>query len=317
MRATPAVLEIATDFGATKTLLQDGEPVVAHEGAFAFELVSRDYDDQGDPVDTVIGTGTNAADGTVTFHAADGQPAELTYDQPGTYEGLLVREVAGDDDLYTYDTREVPVTVTVTKSADGTALLASVSYAGATELPVFTNQKADSAGAVIEAEKTLRRDGEAAEVATGEFTFELVDEAGAVVATGMSEAGRRVAFPELRFSDPGEHRYTIRERAGDVDGMSYSEVEHDVTVTVTVGEDGALAATVAYATDDGAAPQIANTYVTPEPDDGGTGDGDGGGTVPKTGDASAPGAWVALVGALGAAAAGPAALRLRRRDDDA
>ena len=104
--------------GATKVL--EGRDLAA--GEFFFEL--------RDEAGNVVGTATNAADGTVAF-----PPLEFT--EAGTYTYTMT-EVSGGADGVTYDGSTHTVTVTVVDNGDGT-LTATVSYDGSGAAPTFTN----------------------------------------------------------------------------------------------------------------------------------------------------------------------------------
>ena len=88
-----------------------------------------------------------------------------------------------------------------------------------------------------------------------DFTFEVVDEAGKVVAqaknpaASMTENSARatVNFDALTFDKAGTYRYIIREKKGNPDiGISYSEAQIQATVVVTENGNGVLSAGVTY-----------------------------------------------------------------------
>ena len=183
-----------------------GRTLQANE--FDFELVDED--------ETVLQTKANDATGQIYFDA-------LAYDETGEYH-YTIREQAGTDGTITYDAKELAVVVTVTDEAG--QLTAVAEYE---DNQVFENSYQPQAGSVVlSAKKVLTgRDLQA-----NEFIFELVDEAGKVLQTQRNDANGTITFDALTYDDAGEHRYTIREKAGNDATIIYDETTYQVTVTV-------------------------------------------------------------------------------------
>ena len=183
-----------------------GRTLQANE--FAFELVDEDG--------TVLQTKANDATGKIYFDA-------LAYDETGEYH-YTIREKTGTDGTITYDTKELAVVVTVTDEAG--QLTAVAEYEGD---QVFENSYQPKTGSVVlSAKKVLTgRDLQA-----NEFAFELVDEAGKVLQTQRNDANGTITFDAMTYDDAGEHRYTIREKAGNDATIIYDETTYQVTVTV-------------------------------------------------------------------------------------
>lgn len=76
----------------------------------------------------------------------------------------------------------------------------------------------------------------------GEFTFELIDASGNVVATAVNEADGAIRFGTLNYTEAGTYHYVIREAQGTAGGVQYDSAEHTVTVVVTDNGDGTLSA---------------------------------------------------------------------------
>ncbi|MGL9912529.1 Spy0128 family protein [Enterococcus sp. DIV0213h] len=233
-----------------------GRTLQANE--FAFELVDEDG--------TVLQTKANDATGKIYFDA-------LAYDEAGEYR-YTIREKTGTDGTITYDTKELAVVVTVTDE-DG-QLTAVAEYEGD---QVFENSYQPQAGSVVlSAKKVLTgRDLQA-----NEFAFELVDEAGKVLQTQRNDANGTITFDALTYDDAGEHRYTIREKAGNDATIIYDETTYQVTVTVKE-QAGKLVAEAEQT-----AEMVFNNHVkegkTPKP---------GTDNLPKTNDTMTAG-WVVL-----------------------
>ena len=191
---------------------------------FTFELVNK-------ATDKVVQTAKNKADGTVTF------PAE-TYTAVGNYT-YTIREKNDGSKGYTYDAKEVEVTVAVTDNGQG-QLVATETYATPAE---FTNNyQALSTSAAISVTKALTGRPQKA----GEFSFDLIEEGATSAAqTKVNAENGSVAFDAITYTKPGTYKYTVKEKAGTVAGVTYSTQILNVTVKVTDNA-GQLEATVEY-----------------------------------------------------------------------
>ena len=186
----------------------------------------------------VIGTATNAADGTVTFEA-------IKYAAAGDHT-YTITEKAGSEAGVTYDKSTHNVTVKVTDNGQG-QLVADVKDNN----PTFTNTyKATSTTATITATKVLT--GKALEADKYEFELKEGDK---VVATAKNAADGTVTFEAIEYTAAGDHTYTITEKAGSEAGVTYDTAKHEVKVAVVDNGAGELVATV---TDNN--PTFTNTY---------------------------------------------------------
>ena len=191
---------------------------------FTFELVNK-------ATDKVVQTAKNKADGTVTF------PAE-TYTEVGNHT-YIIREKNDGSKGYTYDGKNVEVTVAVTDNGQG-ELVATETYATPAE---FTNNyQALSTSAVISVTKALT----GRSLKAGEFSFDLIEEGATSAAqTKVNAENGSVAFDAITYTKPGTYKYTVKEQAGTVAGVTYSTQVLNVTVKVTDNA-GQLEATVEY-----------------------------------------------------------------------
>ena len=229
--ATTATIELTKEL--TGRDLVDGE--------FSFELYEG-----ANKLQTV----TNKS-GKVTFDA-------ISYTAEGEHT-YTVKEVKGTTPGITYDTAEKQVTVKVTK--DGDNLKTTVVYP---ESKAFANTYSapSPAKAQISASKIL----EGRDLKDGEFSFNLLDEAGEVLQTKQNAADGSVAFDEISYSqeDAGKtFHYTIKEviPQSQEKGMTYDQASIEVTVTVTKDDaSNTIKATVAY----GEKTSFTNTFVTSE-----------------------------------------------------
>ena len=203
------------------------------EGEFTFELVEGNR---------VITTATNAADGTVAFDA------QQTYTEPGTHV-YTIREAQGNAAGVSYDPNTYTVTVNVKDNGEG-QLVASTE--GASEIVFKNTYTAASATVDLRASKVL--DGGV--LSDGQFTFELLNN-GDVMDHATNDAEGKVAFRELTLKQAGNYTFTMREVAGDVEGMTYDNAEYTVKVSVK-DNNGQLVASV-----EGNNPTFTNSYTAP------------------------------------------------------
>ena len=260
--ATPIEVK-AEDFGTTKTALK--------------KVTNKKIVKEPTPTSAVIEldkalTGRDLVDGEFSFELYEGtnklqtvtnKAGKVTFESVSyTAEGehtYTVKEVKGTTPGITYDTAEKQVTVKVTK--DGDNLKATVVYP---ESKVFANTYSapSPAKAQISASKIL----EGRDLKDGEFSFNLLDEAGEVLQTKQNAADGSVAFDEISYSqeDAGKtFHYTIKEviPTSQEKGMTYDQASIEVTVTVTKDDaSNTISATVAY----GAKKSFINTFVTSE-----------------------------------------------------
>ena len=194
------------------------------DNQFTFELVNKE-------TGKVVQTAKNDEKGTVTF------PAE-TYTAVGNHT-YIIREKNDGSKGYTYDAKTVEVTVAVTDNGQG-QLVATETYATPAE---FTNNYQPlSTSAAISVTKALTGRSQKA----GEFSFDLIEEGATSAAqTKVNAENGSVAFDAITYTKPGTYKYTVKEKAGTVAGVTYSTQVLNVTVKVTDNA-GQLEATVEY-----------------------------------------------------------------------
>lgn len=97
----------------------------------------------------------------------------------------------------------------------------------------------------------------------GEFSFELV-EGNKVVATGINDAEGNITMSAVKYTEAGEHTYTLREVNGGTTskGITYGDAKYTIETTITDKGDGTLKAE--HVLKDATAAIFKNTYsVTP------------------------------------------------------
>lgn len=203
-------------------------------GEFQFELLEGS---------SVIATGTNDADGTVTFD-------KITYTKPGNHL-YTVREVKQGESGITYDDQTYMIHTKITDNGDGTLKAEHQVLAGIGEddqmIPAEENAitfqnsyKAEPANVTIEAVKKL----EGGTLKEGQFTFQIKDKDGKAVAEVKNKEDGAIRFENLAFDSEGTYEYTISEVNDKQTGVTYDENVYKLTVSVTDDGSGVLSAKV-------------------------------------------------------------------------
>lgn len=188
----------------------------------------------------------------------------------GEYDYTLKEEKAGQSvDGVAYDAKEVKVHVKVEQNQDdNNKTKVTVTYDGTATAPTFNNAYTAKGSVELTATKTIKvADGfdHTTKPADGEFTFDLKDAAGNVIATAKNDANGKVCFTrEFQLSDldgaaSKDFTYTIVEQPGAEPGMVYDNHTLTYTVTVTDGGNGALNAK-AIVTSASGSDTFTNTY---------------------------------------------------------
>ena len=206
-------------------------------GDFSFKLTG-----DGNVNETV----TNKANGKINF-------STLSFDKAGVYN-YTVKEVAGTNSDVDYDAMTINVKVTVTKDANTGLLSASTvmtsSGGEATDANdrVFNNFVVPAIPIRVDFKKALV----GRSLKANEFTFEMKDENGVVVATGTNDANGVVTFnqlPKVKNAQVGQTiKYYVSEKvpSNKEFGVTYDSMVAEVSVTVSKNADHTLKATVTY-----------------------------------------------------------------------
>lgn len=284
-KAESVSYSVSQDVKVSKTLT--GRDLRA--GEFEFELVENG---------NVVATAPNDAEGNVNFDA-------LEYDEAGTHT-YVVREAKGSLGGVTYDASEHVITVSVTDDGSGRLSAKATSADGQI---VFKNAySAAPTSITFGGTKVLT----GAELAAGQFAFQLKDAQGNVVATATNAADGSLVFEPVSLGAAGEYHLTLSEVNDAQDNVTYDD--HVYQLDVTVADDGEGNLYVASYTVDGGTdlPVFENAYVTPEaPSEPAAPQAPA--AVPNTGDATSP-ALPLAIGACALAVACAALLLVRRNN---
>ena len=188
-------------------------------GEFKFEVK--------DEVGTVVATGTNDAAGKIAFSRigyklSDLKKGDGSYASEKTYS-YKVSEVKGNaGDGITYDDKEYTVKVKVSyDQASGTM---KAELADKDQKLAFANSYDTETGIDLEGTKSL----EGRTLKDGEFTFEVKDKAGKVVATGSNKSDGSISF-----NNKLNYKLSDLEKA---DGSYESEKTYEYTVNEVIPE---------------------------------------------------------------------------------
>lgn len=228
---TPAKVDTKASFGLTKVL--EGREWTK-EDKFEFGLTSEN----GAPMPkstTAVATQGNKA---IDF-------GEITYTEPGTYVYKVSEKNAGQTiDGITYSGNVAEITVTVTPNKKG-ELSADVQVtSGETEFKntYAANSVDSSVTDKIKVAKVLT----GRDLKAGEFSFELregLGEDAKVIETVKNDANGNVTFKAIKYTEIGQHIYTLHEVKGNAGGITYDGTTYTIVTTISDNNKGQLVAT--------------------------------------------------------------------------
>ena len=241
---TPATVETKASFGLTKVLegrawtkgdtfefgLTSENNAPMPESATAPVAVSVTKDDLDDKGKAVIDFGT------------------IKYTEPGTYVYRVSEKNAGttvDGIAYSKNVAKITVTVTPNKKGELSAeVKVAWSEADVTEFrnTYTTNPVESSITSQIDVTKSLT----GRDLAAGEFSFELrevKDEDSELIETVKNAADGKVTFSPIRYTEIGQHTYTLHEVAGNAGGIAYDNTVYTIVTTIADNGKGQLVAT--------------------------------------------------------------------------
>ena len=230
LNTTPTTLTTA-DFGLTKVL--EGRDWTDEE-KFEFGLTSED--------NAPMPRSTTAF---ATKGHADISFGEIAYDKPGTYVYKVSEKHAGTTvDGIAYSKNVAELTVTVTPNAKG-KLEASVKKTSG-EVEFKNTYTANPAESSVTDQITVTKVLTGHKLQDNEFSFELVEGEGedaSVVETVKNDANGNVAFSAIKYTEIGQHIYTLREVIGNAGGIAYDKTVYTVVTTIADNGKGQLVAT--------------------------------------------------------------------------
>lgn len=239
---TPATVDTKVKFGLTKVLV--GREWT-NEDTFEFGLTPVD----GAPMPE---SATAPVTASVTKPDPDDKAAigfgTIKYNEPGTYVYKVSEKNAGTTvDGIAYSKNVAEITVTVTPNKKG-VLSADVkvawSEADETEFKnVYTAEPVESSVTdKIDVTKSLT----GRDLTAGEFSFELREikgEDSELIETVANAADGKVTFSPIKYTEIGQHTYTLHEVKGNAGGITYSTAEYTIVTTIADNDKGQLVAT--------------------------------------------------------------------------
>lgn len=237
---TPATVETKASFSLTKVL--EGR-AWTKEDTFEFGLTSEN----GAPMPAA----TTAA--TTKKNLDDKGKAvidfgTIKYTEPGTYVYRVSEKNAGttvDGIAYSKNVAEITVTVTPNKKGElSAAVKVTWSEADETEFKnVYTAEPVESSVTdKIDVTKSLT----GRDLTAGEFSFELreiVDKEFKPVETVKNDANGNVTFSPIKYTEIGQHTYTLHEVKGNAGGITYDDTVYTIVTTISDNGKGQLVAT--------------------------------------------------------------------------
>lgn len=254
---TPATVDTKASFGLTKVL--EGRDWT-NADAFEFGLTSE----SGAPMPAARTATVRKADLDQGKAAIDFGTIEYT--EPGTYVYKVSEKHAGttiDGIAYSKNVAEITATVTPDKKGELSAGVKVTS--GETEFKnVYATNPVESS---VTDQITVTKSLTGRDLTADEFSFELleiIDKEVKPVETVENAADGKVTFSAIKYTEAGEHTYTLREVKGGTTskGITYGDAKYTIETTITDKGDGTLKAE--HVLKDATAAIFKNTYsVTP------------------------------------------------------
>lgn len=235
---TPATVDTKAEFGLTKVL--EGREWTGTD-AFEFEL-SATSDNNAPMPDPATVTVTNA---DLDKDKAAINFGKITYAEPGKYTYEVREKNAGqtiDGIAYSKNVAEITVTVTPNKKGELSADVEVTSGKAKFENTYTANPAESSVTDKIDVTKSLT----GRDLAAGEFSFELREVKGEdseLIETVKNAADGNVTFSPIKYTEIGQHTYTLHEVKGNAGGIAYDNTVYTIVTTIADNDKGQLVAT--------------------------------------------------------------------------
>lgn len=240
---TPATVDTKADFGLTKVL--EGRNWTKED---TFEFGLTPVDGAPMPESATAPVAVSVTKGDLDNGKAAINFSTIKYNEPGTYVYKVSEKNAGTTvDGIAYSKNVAKITVTVTPNKKG-VLSADVkvawSEADETEFKnVYTAEPVESSVTdKIDVTKSLT----GRDLTAGEFSFELREikgEDSELIETVANAADGKVTFSPIKYTEIGQHTYTLHEVKGNAGGITYSTAEYTIVTTIADNGKGQLVAT--------------------------------------------------------------------------
>ncbi|MBQ6222240.1 MAG: Cna B-type domain-containing protein, partial [Solobacterium sp.] len=230
---------------------------------FRFEVYQVTVNEDGSETETLIRTGSNNRPDNVTQREDETVESShanvvfgairFTQEDHGKTYTYHIKETLADKAGYTYDETVVTAKVTVTDNGDGTLSIVPVySVVGEDGEEETVNTALFENTYNAEGELVLRawKDLQGRRLQDGEFTFELLNEAGVVIQTKSNTADGSVVFDAIHYDEKDIGKtfyYGIREKAGSDPTVYYDDTVYGYIVEVLDNGDGTLSLNQGFA----------------------------------------------------------------------
>lgn len=240
---TPAKVDTKASFGLTKVL--EGRAWTKGD-TFEFGLTSENNAPMPESATAPVAVSVTKDDQHEGKAAIDFGTIEYT--SPGTYVYKVSEKNAGttvDGIAYSKNVAEITVTVTPNKKGElSAAVKVTWSEADETEFKnVYTAEPVESSVTdKIDVTKSLT----GRDLTAGEFSFELreiVDKEFKPVETVKNDANGNVTFSPIKYTEIGQHTYTLHEVKGNAGGITYDDTVYTIVTTISDNGKGQLVAT--------------------------------------------------------------------------
>lgn len=240
---TPATVDTKADFGLTKVL--EGRNWTK-EDTFEFGLMPVDGAPM--PESATAPVAVSVTKGDLDNGKAAINFSTIKYNEPGTYIYKVSEKNAGTTvDGIAYSKNVAKITVTVTPNKKGVLSAdAKVAWSEADETEfknVYTAEPVESSVTdKIDVTKSLT----GRDLTAGEFSFELREikgEDSELIETVANAADGKVTFSPIKYTEIGQHAYTLHEVKGNAGGITYSTAEYTIVTTIADNGKGQLVAT--------------------------------------------------------------------------
>ena len=257
---TPTTVDTKADFGLTKVL--EGR-AWTKEDAFEFELTSENNapmpESATEPVTvSVTNDDPNEVKAAINF-------GTIEYKAPGTYVYKVSEknaETTVDGVAYSKNVAKITVTVTPNKRGELSADVKVTS--GKTEFKNTYTAKPVESSVTDKIAVTKSLTGR--DLAAGEFSFELRElkgEDSKLIETVTNDAGGKVKFKAIKYTEVGQHTYKLSEAKGNAGGITYDGTTYTIETTITDNGKGQLVATHELKGDkDAKSIEFKNSYTT-------------------------------------------------------
>lgn len=257
------VLHVA---GAKKLAVASGDNAPDITGKYTFELTGSEGAPMPDKTTANNDDAGNVIFGDITYTMENvfgaAENADLTAE---TADAEAAGDISGEAEIDTYSTprektftytitesgsvtgvsndeeTEKSFTVTVTDNGDGTLSAVCSETEGAQF--VFTNTYSvtpTEPTSPTDSAVTITKELAGRDMKEGEFEFVMLDGNGETAAEGSNAADGTVTLSGVQFDEPGIYNYQIKEKAGNLGGITYDPAIYTASATVKDNGDGTL-----------------------------------------------------------------------------